>query len=190
MSIDDRLREGLQRSMSAIDSDAEGHLGDARRRGHRRHVIRRAAAVVAIAAAILVVVVAAPGLRELMRDQGRRPAAPPSLAPISGTYTTTISTSDQPGSGGVEAVGTWLLTLDGNGTLDLASLTNGDQGRSITQYQVSGGQFITTALTDTTCSGTGLYEWSRTGATLTFSVVSDPCPLRVAIFSAHAWTST
>ncbi len=189
MSIDDRLREGLGRSMSAIDSDAEGHLGDARRRGRRRLVIRRATAVVAIAAAILVVVVAAPSLRELMRDQGRRPAAPPSLAPISGTYTTTIKTNDLAGSGG-GAVGTWLLTLDGNGTLDLASLTNGDQGRSITQYQVTGGQFITTALTDTMCSGTGLYEWSRTGTTLTFTVLSDPCPLRVAIFSAHEWTST
>jgi len=188
MSIDDRLREGLQRSMSAIDSDADG-LQDARRRGHRRLVMRRATLAVAIAAAVLIVVFAAPSLRELVRDQGRQPAAPNTFAPISGTYTTTINTNDLAGSAGGGAVGTWLLTLDGRGTLDLASLTNGDQGRSITQYQVTGGQFITTALTDTTCSGTGLYVWSRTGTTLTFSVVSDPCPLRVAIFTAHAWTS-
>jgi len=189
MAIDDRLRDGLRRTMSEIDADAERHLGDARRRGRRLLVIRRAVAAVAVAAAVAIVAVAGPGVLDIVRDQRHRPAAPPSLVPISGTYTTTIRTSDTTGDTDAGAVGTWLLTLDGNGTLDLASLTNGDVGRSITQYQVSGGEFITTALTGSTCSGTGRYAWSRIGSSLTFAVVSDPCPLRVAIFSSRPWTS-
>ena len=41
MSIDSRLREGLQRSMSAIATDPDEHLGDVRRQGRKRLVIRR-----------------------------------------------------------------------------------------------------------------------------------------------------
>jgi len=122
MAIDSRLREGLQRSMSAIDTDAERLLDDARRRGHRRLVIRRAVTAVAVAAMLVIVVVAAPSILDIVRDQRHRPAAPTSLLPISGTYTTTITTKDTTGNGEPRSVGTWLLTLGGNGTLDLASL--------------------------------------------------------------------
>jgi len=189
MPIDSRLREGLKRSMSAVHTDAERHLGDARRQGHRRLVIRRAAAVVAIAATIAIVAVAAPGVLDIVRNQHRQPATPPSLLPISGTYTTAITAKDTSGNAEAEAVGKWLLTLDGNGTLELASLTNGDLGRSVTQYQTTGKEFLTTALAGGKCSGLGTYTWLRSGSTLTFAVVSDPCPLRVAIFTSHPWTS-
>jgi len=186
MAIDARLREGLQRSMSAIDSDAERLLGDARRRGRRRLVIRRAVAIVAVAATVAIVAMAAPIVLHTVRDQRPRPATIPSSLPIAGTYTSTITAA-----GGVEpgSVGTWLLTLEADGTLDLASLTNGDFGRSVTQYQATQDGFLTTALTGGTCSGVGRYTWSRSGSALTFTVVSDPCPLRAAIFSSHPWTA-
>jgi hypothetical protein len=190
MTIDARLREGLQRSMSAIDTDAEHHLNDARRRGHKRLVIRRAVAAIAVAAIFAIVVVAAPHVLDLVRDQRHhQPAISPSLLPIFGTYSTTISAKDTTGGRDAGSVGTWLLTLDRDGTLDLASLTNGDRGRSVTQYQTTGGEFLTTALAGSTCSGSGLgrYSWSRSGALLTFTVVSDACPLRVAIFSSQPW---
>jgi hypothetical protein len=187
MPIDTRLRDGLERSMSTIDTDVEPFLQDARRRGHRRLMIRRAATAIAIAAAIAIVAVAGPGLRGLLRGRELQPAAPPPLVQISGTYTTTIRTSDLTG-GGAGAVGTWLLTLDRGGTLDLASLSNVNRGRSVTQYQATQSGFLTTALADGPCSGLGTYAWSRAGSVLTFSVVSDPCPLRVAIFSSQPWT--
>ena len=90
--------------------------------------------------------------------------------------------------GGAGAAGKWLLTLDRNGTLDLASLTNGASRSSVTQYQATQNEFLTTALADGPCSGLGTYRWSRSGSVLTFSVVSDPCPLRVAILSSQPWT--
>jgi hypothetical protein len=76
MTIDDRTREGLQRSMAAIDVDAEQQLADAWRRGRRRLVARRAAAVVAVAAAIALAAVVGPELRELLRNSDNQPAAP------------------------------------------------------------------------------------------------------------------
>ena len=126
MPIDARLRDGLERSMSTIDTDVEPFLHDARRRGRRRLVIRRAVTVVTIAAAIALVAVAGPSLRDLFRGREQQPAAPSPLVQLSGTYTTTIRPSDLTG-GGAGAAGKWLLTLDRNGTLDLASLTNGEQ---------------------------------------------------------------
>jgi len=187
MPIDARLRDGLERSMSTIDTDVEPFLHDARRRGRRRLVIRRAVTVVTIAAAIALVAVAGPSLRDLFRGREQQPAAPSPLVQLSGTYTTTIRPSDLTG-GGAGAAGKWLLTLDRNGTLDLASLTNGDGGRSVTQYQATQNEFLTTALADGPCSGLGTYRWLRSGSDLTFSVVSDPCPLRVAILSSQPWT--
>jgi len=188
MPIDARLREGLQRSMATIDIDAERLLSDARRRGHRRLMVRRAVAVIAVAAAIAIVAIAGPGLRDLLRNRGRQPAAPPPLVQISGTYTTTITTNDLAGGSETGAVGSWLLTLDRNGSLDLASLTNGNVGRAVSQYQATQDTFLTTGLVGNKCSGLGTYTWSRSGSVLTFSVVSDPCPLRVAIFSSRPWT--
>ncbi|MEP6973734.1 MAG: hypothetical protein ABI869_06290 [Actinomycetota bacterium] len=186
MPIDARLRDGLERSMSTIDTDVEPFLHDARRRGHRRLLIRRVATVIAVAAAIVIVAVAGPGLRDLLRGREQQPAVPPPPVQISGTYTTTISKSGLTGSG-AGAAGTWLLILDRSGTLDLASLTNGNVGRSVTQYQATQNGFLTTALADGSCTGLGTYTWSRSGSVLTFSVVSDPCPLRVAIFSSQPW---
>jgi hypothetical protein len=188
MAIDARLREGLHRSMSAIETDPDSHLADARRRGRRRVMIRWTASVIAVATTVVIVTVVAPGVMDLLRDQRHQPAEAPTLLPIAGTYTATISKRDAHGD--ERSAGTWLLTLDRDGTLDLASLTNGDIGRSITQYQIGSGRFLTTAFSGTTCSGVGHYVWSRSGSTLTFAVVSDPCALRVAIFSSQPWKST
>ena len=187
MPIDARLRDGLERSMSTIGTDVEPFLRDARRRGRRRLLIRRAVTVVTIAAAVVLVAVAGPSLRDLLRGREQQPAAPQPAVQLSGTYTTTLRASDLSG-GSAGAVGTWLLTLDRGSTLDLASLTNGNRGRSVTQYQATQDEFLTTALADGSCSGLGTYRWSRSGSILTFSVVSDPCPLRVAILSSQPWT--
>ena len=135
-----------------------------------------------------IVAVAAPAVLETLRHQRPEPATNPPSLPIAGTYTMTIASPS--GVADPEAVGTWLLTLGSDGTLDLASLTNGDIGRSITQYQVTERELLTTALIGSACPGVGRYTWTRTGSTLTFVVVSDACPLRSTIFSSNPWTTT
>lgn len=77
MPIDARLRDGLERSMSTIDSDVEPFLHDARRRGRRRIVIRRALVAVTVIAMIAVIAVAAPRVLDRSRDL-RQPATAPS----------------------------------------------------------------------------------------------------------------
>jgi len=59
MPIDPRLRDGLQRSMSTLDVDAEEHLLDARRRGRRRLVARRLSIAVSFAASVALVAASA-----------------------------------------------------------------------------------------------------------------------------------
>jgi hypothetical protein len=55
------------------------------------------------------------------------------------------------------------------------------------QYQVDGDRVLTTAFASDTCSGVGVYRWSRMGSILRFVLVSDACELRVIIFTAHPW---
>jgi hypothetical protein len=79
------------------------------------------------------------------------------------------------------------MTLGGDGSLDLGSLTNGNLGGSVTQYQATASEFLTSALDGSRCSGLGHYTWARSGSSLTLVVINDPCALRVAILSSHAW---
>ena len=143
MTVDARLREGLQRSMSAIATDPERGLNDARRRGRRRLVIRRAVALLALVA-LVALVVAAPAVLDLVRDQRNRPATTLNPPPMSGTYTTTVTAQDTADAG---MSGRWLLSLDRDGTLRLSSLTDGDLHPSVTRYRTRGSEFLTTALT-------------------------------------------
>lgn len=83
MAIDDRLREGLRRSMTSIDVDPRSRLEEARRRGTRLLLIRRAATAIAVVVVVAVVFVASPRLLDLARDQDPQPGSPPSLTPIS-----------------------------------------------------------------------------------------------------------
>jgi len=187
MSIDSRLRDGLQRSMSKIDTDAELPLADARRRGRRRLLVRRAGNVFAVDATIAILVVAGPAILGALHGRGPEPATSPTALPIAGTYTTSISIGDAAGT--PVAKGKWLLTLGGDGSIDLASLTNGNFSVSGTQYQATTSEFLTTVLDGSRCSGLGQYTWTRKGSVLRFAVVSDPCALREAILTSRPWAS-
>ena len=190
MSIDTRLREGLQRSMSAIAADPEEHLEHARRQGHTRVVIRRAVTSVAVAAVLVAVALAGPAVLDAVRSQRREPIATPPALPIVGNYTVRITATDAGAIGVPEAAGTWLLKLQGDGVLELAPLQGGNPGGGPSQYQLAGNDFITSALASASCQGVGTYTWSRSGSTLAFTVVSDSCTLRVAVFSLGAWRAT
>jgi hypothetical protein len=81
MSSDAKLREELQRVMSAIESDTESRLKDARKRGHRRLVFRRTSTSIAIAAVIAIVAVATPRILDISDPGRHQPAATPSPFP-------------------------------------------------------------------------------------------------------------
>ena len=187
MSIDPRVRKGLHRAMSAIDADADGLLVEARRRGRRRVITYRAVAGVAFVTALVFLVLLAPVLLDALGSQHRQPATEPPALSVEGTYVTTITDEDAASIGARDAAGAWLLTLRGDGVMTLASLDNADLGRATTPYQTVGDQIITAALTGDDCTGVGRYIWSRTGSTLTFERVSDPCDLRVLILSSQMW---
>ena len=74
MSLDARLREGLQRSMSKLESDPEFRLPDAHRRGRRRLLVRRVAVAVSVAASLALVMASVAGLDRSPR-RGHQPAA-------------------------------------------------------------------------------------------------------------------
>ncbi len=76
MSLDARLREGLQRSMSKLETDAELRLPDAHRRGRRRLLLRRVAVAVSVAASLALVTASAAVL-----DRPPRPANQPAATP-------------------------------------------------------------------------------------------------------------
>ena len=190
MSIDSRLREGLQRSMSAIATDPEDHLERARRKGRTRVVIRRTLTSLGVAAVVVLAAVIGPAVLGALRGEQREPISSPSMLPIVGDYVVRLTPADVGGSGVTQAAGTWVLKLQGDGVLQLAPLRNGNLGGGTSQYQLSGKDFISTALASASCQGVGTYTWSRSGSTLTFIVVSDPCALRVAVFSSRPWRAT
>jgi hypothetical protein len=59
MSLDPRLRDGLQRSMAKLQTDPEPRLIDARRRGRRRLMARRVAICISVAASVVLVAASA-----------------------------------------------------------------------------------------------------------------------------------
>jgi hypothetical protein len=143
-----------------------------------------------VAAVVVLAAVIGPAVLGALRGEQREPISSPSMLPIVGDYVVRLTPADVGGSGVTQAAGTWVLKLQGDGVLQLAPLRNGNLGGGTSQYQLSGKDFISTALASASCQGVGTYTWSRSGSTLTFIVVSDPCALRVAVFSSRPWRAT
>jgi hypothetical protein len=79
VSIEARLRDGLQHSMSKLDIDAELQLSDARRRGRRRLLARRLVTAVSVAASVALVAASAAAVLDSPSHPRREPATTPSL---------------------------------------------------------------------------------------------------------------
>jgi hypothetical protein len=75
MSNDAKLREALQGVMSAIESDTESRLNEARQRGHRRRMFRTTSTAVAMAATIAIVAIATPRVLDFSDPGRHQPAA-------------------------------------------------------------------------------------------------------------------
>jgi hypothetical protein len=158
MSSDAKLREELQRVMSAIESDTESRLKDACKRGHRRLVFRRTSTAIAIAATIAIVAIAAPRVLDLSDPGRHQPAATPSPRPdvppeqmILGTWHSEI-TCDAflrgfERAGIPELASRWLVNYglqpESTQPANAGDLCRGSQGFSRTHTFLSDGTVIT-----------------------------------------------
>lgn len=188
MSVDGRLRNELTRDASHVEVDPERFLGTVVAGGRRKVRIRRAAVVIALAASIAILVFSGPALMNVLRSQHERPAheGPPPTELI-GTYATTIQPTDVTGVEAKRLIGLWQLTIRGDGLITVVTPPGAKASTLRSQYQVEEDRMITTAFASNRCSGVGVYRWSREGPALRFTLVSDACPLRVTIFTAHPW---
>lgn len=196
MSLDRRLRDGFERSALVVDPDLRERLSDAGARYRRRRRVRRIGAASGIAAAIALTVLVGPrvldGLRSLSGGTPARPPEPsPTAAPfnaIAGTFTLTL-----PESPGVVRengmAGSWTLRLRPDGTMFLSAPTSFAGSTSAISFVLAGSQFRTAAFANDLCATqpAGRYVWQRTPDELVFTLVDDPCPARVTLFTSRPW---
>ena len=113
------------------------------------------------------------------------PRAP--VTPLVGVYTTTITKDDVASSHGPNGeVGTWLITFQVGGTY--VGLVGSD-APIMGQYTMTQDQVVLKNLTCLQSAGpgaeTGTYTWTLKGNMLTLKVVSDLCPYRKLVATAH-----
>jgi hypothetical protein len=188
MSVDQRLRNGLARIAADVTAEPTSALRTVQRRARRQVRIVRAARVLAVAAALaLGVLVAPPAL-----DQVRRltePAVRP-VGELEGTYV--VDLADTAANRGAGVVGRWVVTLRSDGVVETTPPVTYPRARTGSTYRIEGDELRTDALVDSVgCQAAGAfvgrYRWARDDATLRFSLVSDACPARVALFSGQDW---
>lgn len=113
------------------------------------------------------------------------PRAP--VTPLVGVYTTTITKDDVASSHGLNSeVGIWLITFQVGGTY--VGFV-GSEAPIMGQYTMKQDQVILKNLTCLQSAGpsaeTGTYAWTLKGNMLTLKVVSDLCPYRKLVATAH-----
>src|SRR6266498_3790596 len=125
MSIDSRLRQGLERSASGATADLVHDLPGALERGRRRKRVMVAVRATAIATVLAIVAVGGPRLVGSLRTN--QPAAPtpsPSSATtdfsaIDGSYTVELTNADATVAANMMAW-TWTIRLSPNGGMRLS----------------------------------------------------------------------
>lgn len=192
MSLDARVKDALERSSLIVDPDVRRELATVRRKTRRAIVRQRIGFAMLAAAAIVAAVFLGPRVLDVIRSQRQQPATHPSSSPqqIVGFYGTDLSTTDGPQIRASKLSGLWTMSVRGDGLLVLTPPV-GAQGVSplTSTYRVDGDRIVTTAFSRDLCSGigSGVYRWQRSGALLSLTVDQDPCRIRVAILTAHAW---
>jgi hypothetical protein len=188
MSLDRRLREGLDRSSSAIeerlfDRVLEGVVA----RGRRRRRVRRIAAGTLALAALIGAVVIAPKALDAIRSIGEtRPASPQDLMrQIAGTYTIEVDRS----GGAVEAfdmAGTWRVRLLPTSAMKIMPpptyLRSWDPPTGDV-FTVAADRLRTNALGRLCLGSIGTYTWFLHDDRLSLAPVTEDCAARRALLT-------
>jgi hypothetical protein len=203
MSVDDRIRQGLQPFDLRADA-VDVALEHVVRRGVRGRRVRRATIAVVAAALVLAAVLVAPAV--LRADRDSRPAAPtpttrmrppivvltPPLAPFVGRYSARL------GSASEGLSGRWHLLIPRSGRIHVAGTLDGRRFESFIKAQVDPSTesdpspvLLIDLLDPDVCAGegSGAYTVGSDEQHLFFSVVHDPCRDRrlVMTLAQHPW---
>ncbi len=197
MSIDSRLRQGLERSASGATADLVHDLPGALERGRRRKRVMVAVRATAIATVLAIVAVGGPGLVGSLRTN--QPAAPtpsPSSATtdfsaIAGSYTVELTNADATVAANMMA-GTWTIRLSPNGAMRLsipAGFTREGKSPIGNAFSLAASQFRTNLFYSDFCHSIGVYRWQLRGTRLTFTPLSEDCAVRRAVFASQQWVA-
>jgi hypothetical protein len=185
MSIDDRLREGLRLNGGLISEHTESALVIVERRRRRWLEVR---AIVVAAALVAVVLIAVP--LAIGRFRGT-PAEPVSrlASGLVGTWSV-----DVPATAG-DVTGRWLIRVSDGGAVELVppaslrrELTSGSS-ITVSADTLETNVFLGYPGCQLPGAVVGQYRWVRSGATVAFTVISDGCRPRRALFSVP-WVLT
>lgn len=196
MSIEERLRAGLEDHAAEFAPRVEETLDRVRVRGRRYRAATAALGVAASAAAVAAIagaVVALDGFRvgsvppanpaNRSSATASDPATDPAQAALYGTLTAEI---DDPGV----LAGRWRLRLDPDGNIDVSPPTRFRQRLDGAAYTSDASTFRTILFGSGLCAdhGSGIYTWIRVGPEVVFRTVSDTCPARERFFADSTWT--
>ncbi len=192
MPLDRRLRQGLERSSTAIEERPLDHVLDGVvARGRRRRRVRRLAAGTLAFAAVLAALYLAPKALDAIRSFGEtKPASPQQLLrQIAGTYSIEVNSS----GGTIEAfdlTGTWTVGLLPTGAMEITPpppfLRSWDQPTGDV-FTVAGDTLRTNALVQLCASSIGTYAWALRDDRLTLAPLTEDCEARKAVFTASTW---
>jgi hypothetical protein len=196
MFIDSRLRQGLERSASVATADLVDDLPNAIARGRRRKRMVVAVRATSIATVFAIVAVVGPRLVSFIRTgQPAAPTTTPSVgatdfSAIAGSYRVELSNADATVAANHMA-GTWTIRLKPDGAMELsvpARFTMEGQDPAGNAFTLAASQFRTNLFFSDFCHSVGVYRWALRGTRLTFTPLSEDCPIRQAIFASQPWT--
>jgi hypothetical protein len=188
MSLDLRLRDGLDRSSSAIEERSLDHVLDGVvTRGRRRRRARRiVAGTLALAAAVGTVVIGPKAIDAIRSFGETKPASPQHLLrQIAGTYSIQVG----PSGGAVEAfdmAGRWTVSLLPTGSMRItpppAYLRTWDPPTGDV-FTVAADTLRTNALGRLCASSIGTYTWFLYDDRLSLAPVTEDCAARRALLT-------
>jgi hypothetical protein len=191
MSVDDRLRNALRDQADSFVPPVETALDRVRARGERW---RNATVTLAASAAAAIAIGGVWAVSELNGQDALQPARTPTApasptsaaegdaSPLRGTITADVA---QPPA----LTGTWTLTLNGNGTMDVEPPADHQGDVSGALFTADTTSFRTRLFEGDRCrgDGTGFYTWLRVGRRIEFQAVSDTCADRTTFFENATW---
>lgn len=146
-------------------------------RGRRYAVPLAAAAAVVAVVAVLTVLLPRGGERET-------PPAGPDATAVEGTWRRAVSGAEPPGWNG-----TWRITLDADGVLDMRAPAAADVQVDGASFRIDADRLLVDPFVNDACADTdpGVYRWQRDGSRLVLTAVSELCAARAAVFEG-TWT--
>jgi hypothetical protein len=193
MSVEDRLRDGLGQNADHFAPDVESALERVTSRTRQRSRRRLAAAVagaVAAAAVVLLVAVQRPKdeVRTSQEPTTSTVASEPVVQALTGRFAARVDggTVELP----YDVSGRWVIEFHADGTMGVQPPASYTGVVSAPLFEAIGGSFRTSLFETDLCSGhpPGKYSWSRSGATVRFTVVDDPCEGRRTVLTSQTWT--